>query len=120
MTLYITTKITQKTTNFNGISKLIQSILPSLSTCSSRSFQNTWASSFCQQEINGGFPPQLRELTRPGAPGATDAEITKSQKTGILLGSLGVSVIPQRPPGANLLTGYPQPTVDNLCGVWEF
>ena len=34
--LYITTKITQKTTNFNGMSKLSQSILPSLSTCNVR------------------------------------------------------------------------------------
>ena len=58
--LYITTKITQKTTIFTGISNVIQSILPSLSTCNSRFFLNTWASCVCQQEINGGFPPQLR------------------------------------------------------------
>jgi hypothetical protein len=88
--LYITTKITQKTTIFNGISNPIQSILPSLSTCHIRFVQNTRASCVCQQEINGGFPPQLRDLTRPGAPGGLTAEITKSQKSGILLGSLGV------------------------------
>ena len=64
--LYITHKITSIIANFMGISKLIQSILPSLSTCNSRSFQNTWASSFCQQEINGGFPPQLRVAETPG------------------------------------------------------
>ena len=49
--LYITTKITQKTTNFNGINKLIQSILPSLSTCNYRFFQNTRASSVSQLDI---------------------------------------------------------------------
>ena len=49
--LYITTKITQKTTILTGISKLSQSILPSLSTCNVRSFQDTWASCVCQQEI---------------------------------------------------------------------
>jgi len=43
----------------------------------------------------------------------------KSQKTGILLGSLGVSVVPQGPV-PNLSTGYPQPNVDNPSGVWEF
>jgi len=57
-------------------------------------------------------------------PGARPViQLPKSQnppKNGILLGSLGVSVVPQRPPGANLSTGYPQPTVDNLIGVWEF
>jgi len=44
----------------------------------------------------------------------------KSQKTGILLGSLGVSVngIARRA-RSNLSTGYPQLNVDN-CGVWEF
>ena len=103
--LLITThKITRIMANFRGISKLIQSILPSLSTCNSRSFQDTWASCVCQQEINGASPPFVRGRFHPGAPGATDAELTKSQKTGILLGSLGVS---GRPAGARGST-YPQ------------
>ena len=63
--LYITTKITQKTTILTGISKLSQSILPSLSTCNSRCFQDTSASSVCQLNNNGGKQPiRFRENTR--------------------------------------------------------
>jgi len=66
--LYITTKITQKTTNFNGMSNPIQSILPSLSTCFSRLQHHTWLPGLRQQEINGGFPPIAVSPKRPGAP----------------------------------------------------
>jgi len=66
--LYITTKITQKTTNFNGMSNPIQSILPSLSTCFSRLQHHTWLPGLRQQENNGGFPPIAVSPKRPGAP----------------------------------------------------
>ena len=87
--LYITTKITQKTTIFNGMSNPIQSILPSLSTCHIRFVQNTWASCVCQQEINGGFPPQLRELTHPGASGAPADPETKIPENWYSSGEFG-------------------------------
>ena len=79
--LYITTKITQKTTIFNGMSNPIQSMLPSLSTCFSRLDCCTWASAFSQQEINGCFPPFARGGSwrdRPVLPAPPETEIPEN------------------------------------------
>jgi hypothetical protein len=103
--LYITTKITQKTTIFTGISNVIQSILPSLRASVNRKLMADFRHSSVEEST--------------GAPGAPAAEITKSQKTGILLGSLGVWETRDRPVRP-LSTGYPHLTVDNSSGVWEF
>ena len=54
-------KITTIMANFMGINSPIQSMIPSLSTCNSRSSQDTGSPVVCLQEINGGFPPKLRE-----------------------------------------------------------
>ena len=68
--LYITTKITQKTTNFNGMSIVSQSILPSLSTCNIRLYLYTWALNLRQQEIKWRKTAiHIRENSR-GRPGA--------------------------------------------------
>ena len=58
------------------MSNVIQSILPSLSTCNSRLPYITWASAFSQQEINGGNQPFVRAPKRPGAP---VIQLTKTQ-----------------------------------------
>ena len=58
----------------------------------------------------------------PGArAGEQLAQITNSQKTGILLGSLGVSNLTTLPgsPGAPVVHRLSTTTVDNLIGVWE-
>ena len=68
----------------------------------------------------------FRQTILSGTPGAPPVvkphRQMKSQKTGILLGSLGVSGLTSSRaagPVRNLSTGYPQLNVDN-CGVWEF
>jgi len=106
--LYITTKITQKTTILTGISKLSQSILPSLSTCNVRWTHLTWKPGLRQQENKWRKSANHQPERSRGRTGPTTNQIQKPQKTGILHRSLGVSVNPQRAPGANLSTGYPQ------------
>jgi len=69
---------------------------------------------FCHSILSGtpGAPPVVKRHRQ-----------MKSQKTGILLGSLGVSDLTSSRaagPVRNLSTGYPQINVDNLIGVWEF
>ena len=76
--LYMTTKITQKTTSFNGINKPSQSILPSLSTCNSRLQHHTWLPGLRQQEIKWLFSAILSVEEIPGAPGAPTHQIQKT------------------------------------------
>ena len=118
--LYITTKITQKTTNFNGISKPSQSILPSLSTCFSRHLLLTATCWICQQKINGGFPPTSCEAltgSRPGAQTTSPNKIPENWYSSREFGSFGTG---RAVPGRQLTHRLSTTTVDNLNGVWEF
>ena len=122
--LYITTKITQKTTNFNGMSNPIQSILPSLSTCFYRLQHHTWLPGLRQQENNGGFPPIAVSPKRPGAsvlPAHPKYKIPENWDSSSEFGSLGVSrFVRPGSPGAPVVHRLSTTTVDNLNGVWEF
>ena len=91
--LYITTKITQKTTIFTGISNVSQSILPSLSTCFSRLDS-------CTRNLLGLSTQQLwlksailsvEEI--PGCPGDRTPPNSKSPKSPINDWSLGVCTL---------------------------
>ena len=118
--LYITTKITQKTTILTGISNVSQSILPSLSTCFSRldsctrnllglSTQQLWLKSaiLSVEEI----PGRARCSSWPWN------KIPENWYSSREFGSLGLY---PAPPVLQLSTGYPHVTVDNSSGVWEF
>ena len=75
------------------MSNVIQSILPSLSTCNSRLFNNNRTSWICPQEIQEikWLISAIHLRVKPrGRPGSQLIEITKSQKSPIYSGSLGV------------------------------
>ena len=80
--LYMTTKITQKTTSFNGINKPSQSILPSLSTCFSR-FSSCTMLPGLQSTGNKWLISATRRVAEtPGRPGAaTDPKYEIPEKS---------------------------------------
>ena len=118
--LYITTKITQKTTSFNGINKLSQSILPSLSTCISRYPIPTSCPALSQEKNNGGNQPTSREAltgSRPGDQTTSPNKIPENWYSSREFGSFGTG---RAVPGRQLTHRLSTTTVDNLIGVWEF
>ena len=124
--LYITTKITQKITSFNGINKLSQSILPSLSTCNFRSCIIPGCPASRQQENKWRKSANLPSSRAREIPGrALRDNWPKSKTPENWYSSWGVWEFwtwqfPRAPPVLQLSTGYPHLTVDNSSGVWEF
>jgi len=109
----------QKTAIFTGINKVIQSILPSLSTCHLRFIQNTRRSIISQQKINRWFPPFARVRNSRRARRASRAPKSQIPRKVVFFIGVWEFCTHRAIPGAQLSTGYPQLNVDNYCGVWE-